>query len=103
MYTYTLCVHNLIIPLYVLFEVTYIYPIIWLPSKQIIFILVSLICHTQDVHVLVCLTHADILYSEVKKDLQQLDSIESLTHRIKQELAVSNYSSNDSIIIKVKT
>ena len=40
-----------------------------------------------------CLTHADILYSEVKKDLQDSDSITSLAHRIKQELAVSNYTS----------
>ena len=42
----------------------------------------------EDVQVLVCLTHADILYSEVKKELQDSDSV-NLRHRIEHELAVS--------------
>ena len=42
----------------------------------------------EDVQVLVCLTHADILYSEVKRELQDSDSA-NLKHRIEHELAVS--------------
>ena len=43
----------------------------------------------EDVQVLVCLTYGDNLYTEVKKEIGTSSSTTKLTHRIKQELAVS--------------
>ena len=42
----------------------------------------------EDVQLLVCLTHADILYSELKRELQDSDTT-NLKDRIGYELAVS--------------